>query len=407
MKSHKSLKILLLTSSYPRTQEDGAAIFLRHMAEKLAGHGAEIHVLAPAFKEGGSSVERGIYVHRFRYFPARLQRLAYGSGILSNLKRRPWLWIEVPFFLLMMSYSLVRLLRRERPDLIHAHWLLPQGLVAVSAKLFYKTPVIATAHGSDVFALRGKLFDKLRRYVLRRSDAWTSNSRATAAALGGDLSLPRPHIVPMGVDVTRFQSGQRTKLRQGLPENELVLLFVGRLVEQKGADNLLEAFTLLPPALRARTCLWIVGDGQDRGRLEQQAQTLGVDGKVRFWGHVSNDLLPDFYAAADLFVVPSGGVEGQGVVLTEAFAARVCVLATRAGGIQEIIEDGLTGMLVQPRQPQQLAHAIADLLRDRALRERLAENALARVNRLYDIEKTAKEFELLYQAVVSGGRGCD
>lgn len=352
-------------------------------------------------------MEGGVLVHRFRYFPSRLQKLAYGSGILSNLRRSPWLWLEVPFFIMMMSCCLLRLLWRERPDLIHAHWVLPQGLIAVSAKLFYKIPVIATAHGSDVFALPGRLFDALRRFVLRRSNAWTSNSRATAGALGEDLSLPRPHIVPMGVDVTRFQSGQRTKLRQGLPENGLVLLFVGRLVEQKGADNLLEAFTLLPPALRARTSLWIVGDGQDRGRLEQQAQTLGIDGKVRFWGHISNDLLPDFYAAADLFVVPSGSVEGQGVVLTEAFAARVCVLATRAGGIEEVLEDGITGVLVPPRQPQQLAHAIADLLSDRALRKRLAENALARVNRLYDIEKTAKEFELLYQAVISGREGRD
>ncbi|MBI4489483.1 MAG: glycosyltransferase [Deltaproteobacteria bacterium] len=405
MDSREPLKLLMLASSYPRSKEDSSSVFLRHLAENLSRRGIKVHLLVPAYGEGGIFFEGGIKVQRFQYLPTRLQKLAYGSGILPNLKQKPWLWIEVPFFLIMMTYSLLRLLWKERPDLIHAHWLLPQGLVAVSAKLFYKAPVVATAHGSDVFALRGKLFDKLRRYVLRRSDAWTSNSRATAAGVGEEPSLPAPHILPMGVDVRQFQSGQLTKLRQNLPKNELVLLFVGRLVKQKGVDDLLQASTLLPSALRARTSLWVVGDGQDRGRLQEQAQTLGIDGKVRFWGQVNNDLLPDFYAAADLFVVPSveipsGDTEGQGVVLLEAFAARLCVVATRVGGISEIVEDGYTGILVESHNPQQLAATIEKLLSESKLRIELAENAYAKVKKDYGWDKIAFAFESLYRDLI-------
>jgi glycosyltransferase involved in cell wall biosynthesis len=399
MDADRPIKILILTSGYPRYKEDSASIFLRHLAENLAKHGIQVHVLAPADKTGGTCIEEKITIHRFQYFPVAWQQLAYGSGILPNLKRKPWLWIQVPFFFLAMTYFVLRLIRKEPFDLIHAHWILPQGLVAVFAKLLYKKPVITTAHGSDAFALQGRILDKLKRLVLRRSDAWTSNTHATAEAFGQDLSLSKPHVIPMGVDVKHFREGQRTKLRVGILENEFVILFVGRLVEEKGLDGLLKALTLLPSESRCRTTLWVVGDGQDRGKLQQYSETLSLKEKVRFWGSISNDLLPDFYAAADLLVVPSD-TEGQGVVLTEAFAARLCVLATEVGGITEVIEDGRTGMLVQPHNPQQLVSAIEKLLSNGRLREKLAENAFAIVKNNYDGEKIAMQFEALYREIL-------
>lgn len=410
MEKRRPLKVLMLTSSYPRSKEDPAGIFVRYLAENLTQRGLEVHVLAPAYRGVGTSLEGDVHVHRFQYFPALLQKLAYGSGILHNLRRHPLLWIEVPFFLAMMTFSLLRLLQKENPDLIHAHWVLPQGLIAVFAKLFYKIPVITTAHGSDVFTLKGKILDWLKALVLRSSDAWTSNSRATADAIAEQASLPEPRILPMGVDVNHFQGGQRTRLRPSLPEDELLLLFVGRLVKEKGLDDLLEALPLLQPDLRGHTSLWVVGDGQERSRLERYAQALGINGKVRFWGFISNDLLPNFYAAADLFVLPSmetesQGAEGQGVVLLEAFAARLCVVATRAGGIREVVEDGYTGILVEPRNPRQLAIAVEKLLDNEQLRAEMAENAFARVKKYYGWEKIATAFESLYHNLLKNKNG--
>jgi len=405
MTQPKALKLVMLASSYPRNEEDSASVFLRHLAQSLSQRGLRVSVLAPADKEGETCIEGNICVHRFQYLPATLQQLAYGSGILPNLKRNPLLWIEVPFFLVMMGYSLVRLLWKEKPDLVHAHWVLPQGLIAVLAKLLYKRPVITTAHGGDAFALKGGLMTRLKRLVLRTSNAWTSNTLATSEAFGSNGLLPKPHIIPMGVDVKHFQSGQRPAARRELPEDELLILFVGRLVEKKGAEDLLTAFSLLPPELRHRTSLWVIGDGDCRVALEQQAETLGISGKTQFWGRMSNHLLPDFYAAGDLFVVPSieaesGDTEGQGVTILEAFAARLCVLATRIGGISEIVDNSDTGILVEPRKPKQLAEAMARLLRDKDNRDTLASNAFTKVNRCYDWQKIAQDFENLYRTVL-------
>ncbi len=394
------LKVLMLASSYPRSKEDTASIFLRHLAESLADRGIDIQVLAPADRTGGIRIERNVRVHRFRYFPARLQKLAYGSGILPNLRRKPWLWIQVPFFLIFMTWALVCLIRKYRPDLIHAHWVLPQGLIAVLAKYLYRIPVITTAHGADTFALQGKIANRLKRFVVTKSDTWTSNTLTTSEAIGHDTSVPKPHVIPMGVNVTFFSGGDRTRLRRELRQDDLLVLFVGRLVEKKGCDDLLHAYSLLSPSLRARTTLWIIGDGDERVRLQKYAARIGAGAKIRFWGTISNFLLPDFYSAADLLAVPSieaesGDTEGLGVVLLEAFAAKTCVLTTRVGGIGEVVQDGITGMLAAPHDPKQLASAMERLLSDDSLRAKLAKNAFARVGD-YGWEKIAERFEDLY-----------
>jgi glycosyltransferase involved in cell wall biosynthesis len=400
------LKVIMLASSYPRSADDTASVFLRYLAESLYKRGLEVHVLAPADRESGSETEKGVTVHRFRYFPGTWQRLAYGSGILPNLKRNSLLWGQVPFFLTSMTYSLLRLMREIQPDIVHAHWLLPQGTIAVLVKSFRKIPVITTVHGGDVFALQGTLLGKIKRFTLRRSDAWTSNTRASSDAVGDGASVPRPQIIPMGVDIERFASGNRDRWRQGLGPDDNVVLFVGRLVEKKGVDDLIEAFSLLPSGIQARTRLWIVGSGEQETALKAQSRELGLSDRTTFWGKIPNSELPDFYAAADLFVGPSvmatsGDTEGQGVVFLEAFAARLCVLATRIGGISEVVESGKTGLLVEPRNPGQLADIIAKLLNDQDLRARLTSNAFEIVVAEYDWNNIAGSFEEIYRCALS------
>ncbi len=404
--SARKIKILILASSYPRSRADSASIFLREFAEKLSVRGIGVHVLAPADGKGGTTIEdEGVTVHRFESRPVCLLRgLTYGSGIVANLTRSPWLWLQVPLFLTSMLFALRQLIRMERPDVIHAHWILPQGLIAVLIKYLYRVPVIVTAHGADAFAFRGQVATWLKWFAVAKSDAWTTNTRATGEAIGLAASLPAPDVIPMGVDVDQFSGGCPTTLRGELRSDDLLVLFVGRLVKKKGCYSLLEALSLLRDDLRARTTLWIVGQGGEYDGLHSFAMRLGVVQKVRFWGAVSNHLLPDFYAAADLFVAPSiqvdsGDTEGQGVVLLEAFAARRCVLSTRVGGIAEVVTDGATGLLVEPNAPRELAAAMELLLGDESLRNRLAENAFQRVDQQYRWENIVAAFETLYRRV--------
>jgi glycosyltransferase involved in cell wall biosynthesis len=163
---------------------------------------------------------------------------------------------------------------------------------------------------------------------------------------------------------------------------------------------------LLPKALQIKSVLWIVGDGAEAARLKEQSSSLGIEQRVRFWGRLSNHLLPEFYAAADLFVAPSveaasGDTEGQGVVFLEAFASGTCVVATGVGGISEVVEDGVTGVLVNPADPLKLSAAIEQLLGDPERRHQLAQNALSQVRQKYDWEEIAREFQQLYKTVAS------
>jgi len=409
MSRRHPLKILFLTSSYPRAAHDVASVFLRYFAEALAARGSEVHVLVPADGKSATEIDGAITVHRFQYFPLRWQKLAYGSGIMPNLSRSPWLWLQVPFYVLAMLRALLRLLRQERFDVLHAHWILPQGLIGVLAKAIHPIPLVTTAHGADAFALKGWLNRFIKRLVVAGSDAWTANTPATSSAIDDKSLVRSARVIPMGVDLACFANGDRAARRALVAEGKFLLLFVGRLVEKKGVDDLLHALALLPAAFKQRALLWIVGDGDQRPALEKVAKDLGVAPQTRFWGMVRNQDLPNFYAAADLFIAPSieapsGDTEGQGVVLLEAFAARACVLATRVGGIDAVVRDQVTGILVQPNRPNELAAAIERLLHDPALRATLVRKAFAEAKERYDWPGIAGEFDKLYREFLPSPR---
>ncbi len=396
------MKALWLTSSFPRHPRDSASVFLRHLARALQREGVEIHVLMPDHPDIAPD-DAPIRRHPFRYaFPRHRQQLAYGSGILPNLRRNPRLYRQIPGFLAAMTWKAQHLCRQLRPDLVHAHWILPQGSIAVLLGSRFDVPTLVTAHGGDAFALQGGVLPALKRWTLNRADAWTSNTAATATAAGAS----RPAIViPMGVEFDRFADGDPGNLiplKAGRP----LILFVGRLVEKKGVGDLLDAFARLGPALDCR--LWIVGDGEQRPVLEAKARRLGLGENVRFWGRRPHQELPAFYAAADLFVAPSvtdrrGDTEGQGVVFLEAMASATAVIATHTGGIEEVIEDGRHGLLVEPGDPHALAAAMTRLLCDDDLRRRLAWEGRCQA-RSYDWAVIGRRFAELYRQLIEQKR---
>ncbi|WP_221901487.1 glycosyltransferase [Bathymodiolus platifrons methanotrophic gill symbiont] len=155
----KKQSILWLTSSYPRYEQDSASIFLRYLAEAIDDKAFDLHILSPDNQSVDNSIHSPtIFLHYFKYFlPRKMQKLAYGSGILPNLEAKPLLLIQVPFFLLSQFFSCYRLVKKLNPALIHAHWVFPQGTIASLIGKLTNTPVIITAHGGDAFALKGSL----------------------------------------------------------------------------------------------------------------------------------------------------------------------------------------------------------------------------------------------------------
>lgn len=401
----RQITVILLTSSYPRHTTDTASVFLRYLATHLHERDIAVHVLAPADEKTGTTVENGIAVTRFAYLPKRWRRLAYGSGMPSNLRERPLLWLQVPFFVMAMAWALFRAVRRApRPLLVHAHWIIPQGIVATIIGMALRVPVVVTLHGADAFSFNHAPVTTIKRFCLNRCTAWTANTQATANAVMRDQLLPPPTLVPMGVDIDRFASGSRTRLRAPCEPDNRIILFVGRLVEKKGVSDLVSAFAQLPIPIRNTAIVWIVGHGHMKENLERLVGDLGLVDRIRFWGQIPNNQLPDFLAAADLFVGPSveddsGDTEGQGVVFLEAFAAGLTVIATRVGGIPEIVEHGVTGILVEPRNTNELAAVIQKLLQNADLRRQLGARARQKVQS-FAWPRIAAAFRDLYLRVL-------
>lgn len=400
-----ALRVLMTASSYPRHEHDSAAIFLRELARHVARRGAAVMVLAPddAAARGGEPTDSGVQVVRFRYAAGPGPRLAYGAGILPNLSARPWLVAQLPGFVIGQTLALRRALRTFNPAVLHAHWVLPQG--ALAAAVAGQVPVVTSAHGGDAWGLQGRALGAVKRWTLRRAATWTANTAATAQACVR-AGVPEPRVIPMGVDADAFARGDGPALKARMGENRAVVLFVGRLVEKKGAAVLIDAWHRLGPAGRAGRVLWLVGDGTQRAALECQAHAAGLDPDIRFFGRVANHTLPDYYAAAAVCIVPSvvdrqGDTEGQGVVLIEAMAAGRAVLASNVGGIAEVVADGISGTLVPPADAGALAAALAGLLDDPPRARALGAAGQARVKARFDWPVIAGKFIDVYNDVLA------
>lgn len=396
--SSDRLTVLMLTSSYPRYEGDTASIFLRQLAKNVANTGVNIHVLAPSDLEvRGDIHDSGVEVHYFRYFPKKLQKLAYRSGMLPNVRRNPWLILQIPFFVTAMLLALGLKVHRLRPDVVHAHWIIPAGFVAVVVGRLLKVPIIVTAHGSDAFGLNGGVFRSMKNYTIKKVHAWTANTIETARAVSD--TIPRVgrklHLIPMGVDVKKFASGDGHMLRRDLDKHKQLLLFVGRIVKSKGVRYLIEAVAILKERGHSEIEVWIVGDGDEMSSIKNLTYKLGVEHYVRFLGSVPNEELTDYYAAADLFVTPSLS-EGQGVTVIEAMAAGTPVIASNVGGIASVIKNGETGYLISPGDSQILADQIEKCVSKKNL-DLVSASAAKKVKKEYDWRVVSRKFGRLYR----------
>jgi glycosyltransferase involved in cell wall biosynthesis len=374
--------VLVLTSTFPRRPNDTEPPFVFELCRRLAFR-YDVHVIAP--HAPGSLIREaiaGVQVHRFRYWCESGERLAYRGGMLGNLRKNPLLLIVLPFFMVAQLLSAIKLLRNGRVRVIHAHWILPQGLTAVLAKKLSRSraAILCTVHGGDAYGLRGKSFDQIRRWVMGRVNRVTVVSRSLRLDLAKSGADPfKISVVPMGVDLRDRFVPPASRTEGG------ALLYVGRLVEKKGVRYLLEA---LPAIVRKfeNATLTIVGDGPERPMLEDLAQSLGLQARVTFTGAAANAELPRLYQGADIMVFPSvvggdGDREGFGLVLVEAMGCGCAAVVTDLPAMQDIVQDGSTAIVVGQKDPQAIAAAVKRLLGDPELR-----SALARAGRRHVLE---------------------
>ena len=398
---HTKKQLLVLTSTFPRWKNDKEPPFVYELCHQLGKH-YKIHVLAPHYPNALLTEEiNGINVTRFRYFLESYETLAFQGGILPNLKASPWKFSLIPFFICAELIALICLLRRHPIDIIHAHWLIHQGIIALWARLFRKTKlfVLCTSHGGDLFGLKGPFFKCLKRYVLSNADAVTvvSNTMRDEAhkLIRNKKNI---HVIPMGVDL------QKTFIPPAKRQEGNVMLFIGRLVEKKGLKYVLEALPLIFERF-PKTKLLIAGDGTEKSSLIEYAKTLGIIDHLIFLGAVPHDTLPALYQKADVVVFPSviaqdGDREGFGLVLVEALGCESATISTDLPAMRDIVVNEENAIVVQQKSPEQIANAAIRLFENPELRLFLGKNGRRFVLDLFDWSVIANRYDQVIQSLL-------
>jgi glycosyltransferase involved in cell wall biosynthesis len=355
-------RLLVLASTYPRSQDDPEPRFVHELSRRMTMR-FDVTVLCPHARGAElAEIMDGVEVLRYRYAPGWMETLVQNGGIIANLRRSPWKWLLVPSFLFCQWWVGRRVLSRRKIALMHAHWLIPQGVVAAILSRMSGVPYAVTSHGGDLFGLRGRISSALKRWVASSASAMTVVSTAMKDEAERAGLAPRElRVISMGVDAKR-----RFVPCDGTGRSRSELLFVGRLVAKKGVSVLLEA---LPSV--ARRCpdvtLTVVGFGPEEVRLRELAAALDLADRVCFRGAMRQDQLPELYQRAALFVAPfiadaSGDQEGLPVALMEAIACGCPAVVGDVAGVRDLVGDSAVASLVTCGDVQELADAIVRVL---------------------------------------------
>lgn len=372
-KMDQKKKVLVTASTFPRWKGDTEPRFVLDLSKHINDE-FDVTVLVPATPGAKDrEVLEAVKVIRYHYFPIhKWETLCYPGAIIPRIKEKKIRVFLVPFLFASLYVHLFKLLPQF--DVVHAHWLIPQGIV----QSFFKKAYIVTGHGGDVTSLNKGLLRKLKIRCLKRAKAVTVVSEHLKKKVQELVPEIEPDVISMGVDIGKFGKKyyKPDYFGQG---NKKVVLFVGRLAEKKGVTYLIEAMRDID------ALLVIVGDGPLRGELEKQA--LGMKDKVVFLGAKAHEELKTIYASADVFVAPSitaknGDQEGIPTTIMEAMASGLLVIATKTGGISDIINNYINGILVEEKNSEQIADAIKQIFRENNLKEKILEESykLIKVN---------------------------
>lgn len=428
------MRVIHVVTAFPRHPNDPITPWLVELVRRQRDAGIEASVLAPAYRGGPDDADPPVPVQRFRYAPAALETLTHDETVPDRLRRRPLQSFLVPPYLVGGMRAARRIGRQAPPDVVHVHWPMPHALIGHAMRWAAggRTALVCSYYSVEINWIRSRLplLRPFLRWTARTADELTAISRSTARAVeallepspGVERSEPAVSVIPYGAALAdEIEPPPRPALAPRNGDRAVRVLFVGRLVERKGVEVLVRALAggdfSRPVELR------IVGSGEWEGRIREAIRDAGLalqerdpaggaDAPVRrvvLLGHLSDAALRAEYEAADMLALPAvrdakGDTEGLGVVLLEALRFERPVIGSDIGGIPDIIEDGETGLLCPPGDPEALAAAIDRLIEDpaaaRALAERGRRHAVARFGWDGVVSATSE----VYRRAVAGRR---
>ena len=407
------MDIGVLTHNYPRFRGDFSGTFIEALCQEFARQQQQVTVWAPydpAYQKGDSAVPAPpatshqppatIDLRLYRYALAdQAHTLGYMRTMQSDLAlRRNSYWLG-PAMLMAGVAKVLRDARQQRPAVLHAHWLLPNGFIGAVASRLLGIPLVISVPGSDAqVANANPLFRTLARFAMRQASLMTANSadlRDAVAALepsvlqkfdliiyGTDPAAFKPD--PTGVNALRTQWATVPTLSNHpiiqSPIHPFIILCVGRMVYKKGFDTLIRA--LAEPGLQAHEVIAVmIGEGDQKAEWQALAQQLGVTDRLRWVGNVPKDQIGVYYNACDVLVNPAvrKPVDGLNVCVLDAMSCGKPVVGSTVAGNPLAIADGVTGFLTPAGDPGVLAQALGRLAADPTLRQRMGQAARQRI----------------------------
>jgi glycosyltransferase involved in cell wall biosynthesis len=406
------LRIICPTYWYPQHATDTQATYVHDINRHLARRGHSVTVVTP----GNSSLPAvdhfdGVEVLRF---PMELPvDLTYGRVAQSRVNIvGKFARLAVMAHYLEAQYRATLHAAADRGgDVIHAHWAIPTGPAAVHAARRLGLPSVITMHGGDVYVNPEQGYDFPTRWYVRPALRWTLRHAGALTAITEDcrqhaLRAGAPndaiHLVFNGTDLRRFSPAPGGKDRIDPRFGRHMIFACRQLFPRKGIRFLIEAAARLKPQYPDLKVV-VAGDGFERPELIQLAEKLGIASDVTFLGWVANTELPPYYRAAAVSVIPSLE-EGFGIPAAEAMGCETAVVASDAGGLPEVVQHGVTGLVVPRGDAGALAEAIGSLLADPERRTAMGRAGRERALRLFDWDRTAEQFERIYAEVRARAR---
>ena len=405
------MRVLTVSHSFPKSKDDIVSSFVYDEVLGLIGRNVKAHVArgVPSIRHKRRNlIVEGIYIHNFsRRIDASILSLGVKGAV--ELPVASLFHPETIFFTLPYSWFIFKLVKMYNIDLIHAHFAYPAGFAALLTKKVVGKPLIVTLHGVDIltepsinYGIRlKKRFDTMVRKVLNQADkVFAASKFVYQEAIHAGCDEERLALLPNAVNLEEFNpnvDGSFVRKRFGVAHRPIIFTLRGHEAKN-GIEYLIRAIPLVSREVPDAVFL-IGGDGPLRIYHERLTRKLKIDERCIFTGRIPQKELPFYYAACDIFVIPSL-VEAFGLVTIEAMACGKPVIGSNVGGIPDIVIDGYNGFLIRPRDPQQIAERIVELIENPELRIKMGLNGRKTVKQKFSLEKRLDKILSVYCELV-------
>lgn len=404
------MKICIVTHTFPKNPNDTTAAFMHPLVLGLKSLGNEVVVLTPYHRDLRIS-DFPYKIVTYKYiWPNFLHVLGYSQTLKDGTIFRFYTYLLAPLFYFFGFLALLRLIAKEKFDIVSSHWILPNGFIAYLTSRFIKVPYTVSLAGSDVYvANKNFLFSFMARISARSASAICADSPKYVDELRRTgVKIGKVHIINYPVDTSKVKvsikgvQNLRKKMNLG---NAIILLAVGRLIYKKGFEYLLKA---LPTLVRKNKniVLLIIGDGDLKEQLKKLALELGVENHVKFIGSVQREEIFFYYNLVDIFVMPSieddnGNIDDRPVALLEAIACGKAVVATNFPGNALTIKDGVNGYLVPQKNYKAMSGKIWLFAQSKELRTKMGKMALKTSETDLSSKMVAQKYVNLFKRIAN------